>query len=313
MPRGGWGNMDALSVASPAKHGYRHTPTHTPSLTHTPSHAPSPPLSALQFADSARGIVDAVKGMSVAVPREYQVAEMDAGVSACWQDCAAALEGAGASVHLQSLPTTVDAVAAYYVIAPAEASSNLSRYDSVRYGHRADRDAAAAVATRRGAGEADFHDLVTASRSAGFGEEVQRRILAGTYALSAEAYGAYYGQAVRVRVAVRADFARLFESGVDVVLVPSTPTPAYPMEHLTGAAGSGGGDSGDDPAAPDDAEFLNDLMTIPANLAGGVLLQPRLSHLLSLAPVLCAQACPPSPCPRAACRPRGATCRAACS
>lgn len=266
----------------------------------------------MQFADSAARGADGAQRLHVAVPSEYEVPALDAGVADQWRRCADALAAAGATVDSASLPTTVDAVAAYYVIAPAEASSNLSRYDGVRYGHRADCENAAAVAGRRGAAEPDFHDLVTASRSEGFGEEVQRRILAGTYALSAQAFGVYYRQAVRVRAAVCADFARLFDGGVDVVLVPSTPTPTYPLERITAAAGGGG-----DLTSPDQAEFLNDVMTIPANLAGAwpaeLHTHTHPPHAPSLANACPAQACPPCPCPPAACPPRGATCHAVCN
>jgi aspartyl-tRNA(Asn)/glutamyl-tRNA(Gln) amidotransferase subunit A len=149
------------------------------------------------------------------------------------------LEVLGASVGEVSLPHTEYALAAYYIVAPAEASANLARFDGVRYGYRA----------------ADCHDLVEMyerTRGEGFGPEVKRRIMIGTYALSSGYYDAYYGQAQRVRRLVKEDFDAVF-AGVDLVVSPTSPTVAFPIGSRT-----------DDPLAM----YMSDLCTIPANLAG---------------------------------------------
>jgi aspartyl-tRNA(Asn)/glutamyl-tRNA(Gln) amidotransferase subunit A len=149
------------------------------------------------------------------------------------------LSGLGAKVDDASLPNAEYALSAYYLIAPAECSSNLARYDGVRYGHRAD-------AVR------DVVELNMRTRGEGFGEEVKRRIMIGTYALSAGYYEAYYGQAQKVRTLVIRDFAQAFERH-DVLLAPTSPTTAFRL-----------GEKTQDPLAM----YLNDVFTIPANLAG---------------------------------------------
>lgn len=171
---------------------------------------------------------------------DLQVEELRGDVRDAWCEAADALTSRGASVRAVSLPSVRGALAAYYVIAPAEAASNLSRYDGVRYGHRA----------QERAGD-DFHSLTARSRAEGFGAEVQRRILVGTFVLSAAAHAAYYRRAVAVRRAVARELGAAFES-VDVLLTPTTPSPAYPID-----------------AMPSPAEvILNDVMTVPVNLAG---------------------------------------------
>lgn len=178
-------------------------------------------------------------GLVIGVPREYFPAELDSGVAAA---CSAALErlrSLGATIREISLPHTKYAVPTYYVIAPAEASSNLARYDGVRYGVRA-RNAAATL------------DVYEASRSAGFGAEVKRRIMLGTYALSAGYYDEYYGTAQRVRTRICEDFDRVFAAGVDVLFTPTTPTPAFRIGEKT--------------ADPYEM-YLSDIFTVTANLA----------------------------------------------
>jgi aspartyl-tRNA(Asn)/glutamyl-tRNA(Gln) amidotransferase subunit A len=163
---------------------------------------------------------------------------MDADVVALWQQGQDWLRQAGAELVDVSLPHTKYALPTYYIIAPAEASSNLARYDGVRYGLRVE------------AGSLD--EMYEATRAAGFGEEVQRRILVGTYVLSAGYYEAYYLKAQKVRRLIKQDFDTAFAS-VDALLTPATPTAAFPV-----------GRKIDDPVV----NFLNDIFTVPANLAG---------------------------------------------
>ena len=153
-------------------------------------------------------------------------------------EAASALDAAGATVETTSVPSTVYGLSAYYVIAPAEASSNLARYDGVRYGLRVDAPNAG--------------DMNTATRTAGFGDEVKRRIMLGTYALSAGYYDAYYGKSQKVRTLIVQDFARAYEE-FDLLLCPTAPTTAFPIGEKTA-----------DPMTM----YLNDVCTIPSNLAG---------------------------------------------
>jgi len=181
-----------------------------------------------------------LRGLRVGLPREFIEAEgVDAEVSSGIAAAAQALRDAGAEVREISLPNAGMAVPVYYVIAPAEASSNLSRFDGVRYGHRCDAPA-------------DLEDLYKRSRGEGFGEEVKRRIMVGTYALSAGYYDAYYHKAQQVRRLVQQDFARAFES-VDVIAGPTAPSTAFPL-----------GEKADDPVQM----YLSDIFTIAVNLAG---------------------------------------------
>ena len=181
-----------------------------------------------------------VRGLVVGVPREYFPSALDPVVRRLVERALAALEGAGARVREVSLPHTEYAIPAYYVIAPAEASSNLARYDGVRFGLRREET----HSTER------MYEL---SRSDGFGAEVKRRILLGTYALSAGYYDAYYGRAQDARAHIAADFHRLFRDGVDVLLTPTSPTPAFRL-----------GERLHDPFEM----YLSDVFTVPANLAG---------------------------------------------
>jgi aspartyl-tRNA(Asn)/glutamyl-tRNA(Gln) amidotransferase subunit A len=179
-------------------------------------------------------------GTVIGVPREYFPDGLHAGIRAASDRALACLRDLGAEVRDVSLPHTKYAVPTYYIVAPAEASSNLARYDGVRYGVRAD------------GGVADVHALYRATRGRGFGAEVRRRILLGTYVLSAGYYDAYYRQAQRVRELIRADFARVFAGGVHCLFTPTTPTPAFRL-----------GENLADPLAM----YLSDVYVCTANLA----------------------------------------------
>ena len=179
-----------------------------------------------------------VKGMKIGVPSEYVMDGMDSEVVALWEKGQAWLRDAGAELVEISLPHTKYALPAYYIIAPAEASSNLARYDGVRYGLRVEADS--------------LDDMYGETRAAGFGDEVQRRIMIGTYVLSAGYYDAYYLKAQKVRRLIKQDFDTAYET-VDAILTPATPTAAFPV-----------GRKVDDPVT----NFLNDVFTVPANLAG---------------------------------------------
>jgi len=179
-------------------------------------------------------------GKRVGVPREYRVDGLDADVAKSWDDGIAWLRDAGAEVVDISLPHTKYALPAYYIIAPAEASSNLARYDGVRYGLRELPDGA------------NLQDMYAETRAAGFGAEVKRRILIGTYVLSAGFYDAYYTQAQKVRTLISNDFKAAFAQ-VDVILAPTAPTAAFAL-----------GDMVADPLAM----YLNDVFAVPASLAG---------------------------------------------
>jgi aspartyl-tRNA(Asn)/glutamyl-tRNA(Gln) amidotransferase subunit A len=179
-----------------------------------------------------------VKGLRVGVPREYRVDGMSAEVDALWQKGIAWLKDAGATIHDISLPHTKYALPAYYIVAPAECSSNLARYDGVRYGLRVPGK--------------DLIDTYEATRAAGFGKEVKRRVLIGTYVLSAGYYDAYYLKAQKVRTLIKRDFDNAW-SNVDVVLTPTTPSPAC-----------GFGEKAGDPIAM----YLEDIFTVTVNMAG---------------------------------------------
>jgi aspartyl-tRNA(Asn)/glutamyl-tRNA(Gln) amidotransferase subunit A len=179
-----------------------------------------------------------IAGLRLGVPREYFVEGMDPEVEVSVREAIEVLKRLGGRAEAISLPTTDYALAAYYLIAPAEASSNLARYDGVKYGSRV-------------AGARDVIDMYSKTRARGFGPEVKRRIMLGTYALSAGYYAAYYGKAQKVRTLVRRDFDAAF-ARVDVIVAPTTPN--LPFKH---------GEK-EDPLAM----YLNDVLTIPVNLAG---------------------------------------------
>jgi aspartyl-tRNA(Asn)/glutamyl-tRNA(Gln) amidotransferase subunit A len=180
-----------------------------------------------------------VKGLRIGMPKEYFALGVEPGVEAAVRKAASALESAGAHIEEISLPHTEYAVATYYVIATAEASSNLARYDGVHYGHRAE-------------GTRNIIDLYSRTRAEGFGAEVKRRVMLGTFALSSGYYDAYYLRALKVRARSRADFDRAFEK-VDVILGPTAPTVAFGLGEKTA-----------DPISM----YLSDIFTISANLAG---------------------------------------------
>ena len=186
------------------------------------------------------GLSGDLTGKKVGVPTEYRMDGMDPDVAASWDQGIAWLRDAGAEIVEISLPHTKYALPAYYIIAPAEASSNLARYDGVRYGLRELPD---------GAG---LQDMYAATRAAGFGAEVKRRIMIGTYVLSAGFYDAYYTQAQKVRTLISRDFAQAFAL-CDVILAPTAPTAAFGL-----------GEKSDDPLAM----YLNDVFAVPASLAG---------------------------------------------
>jgi aspartyl-tRNA(Asn)/glutamyl-tRNA(Gln) amidotransferase subunit A len=186
------------------------------------------------------GLNPNLAGRKVGIPREYRMDGMDAEVARAWDDGIAWLKDAGAEIVDISLPHTRYALPTYYIIAPAEASSNLARYDGVRYGLRDLPD---------GAG---LQDMYAATRAAGFGAEVKRRILIGTYVLSAGYYDAYYTQAQKVRTLIARDFEAAWRQ-CDVILTPTTPSAAFAL-----------GENSDDPLAM----YLNDVFSVPASLAG---------------------------------------------
>ncbi len=192
----------------------------------------------IEVPDYTAEVGGSVKGLRVGIPKEYRVDGMPAEVDALWQQGIDWLKDAGAEIVEISLPHTQYALPAYYIVAPAEASSNLARYDGVRYGLREDGK--------------DLIEMYQNTRAAGFGDEVKRRVLIGTYVLSAGYYDAYYRKAQQVRTLIGQDFDTAFES-VDTILAPTTPTGAF-----------GVGEKADDPVSM----YLNDVFTVPANLAG---------------------------------------------
>jgi aspartyl-tRNA(Asn)/glutamyl-tRNA(Gln) amidotransferase subunit A len=189
--------------------------------------------------DYTAALTGNIKGLRIGLPREYFIAGLDPDVQKTMDAAIETYRRLGAEFVDISLPHTDYAVATYYLIATAEASSNLARYDGVRFGHRAE-------------GATGLLDMYTKSRSQGFGDEVKRRIMLGTYALSSGYYDAYYVKAQKVRTLIMQDFMQAFE-GVDVILTPVAPTPAFKI-----------GEKVDDPLQM----YLSDIFTIPVNLAG---------------------------------------------
>lgn len=184
-----------------------------------------------------------IRGKVIGIPREYRMEGMPAEIEKLWADGTAMLKAAGAEIREISLPHTKYALPAYYVIAPAEASSNLARYDGVRYGHRAK--------LAQGDGITEMYEK---TRAEGFGHEVQRRVMVGTYVLSAGFYDAYYNRARRVRALIKRDFDEVFAAGVDAILTPATPSAAFGLGEMQDA----------DPVQM----YLNDVFTVTVNLAG---------------------------------------------
>ncbi|ASP22647.1 aspartyl/glutamyl-tRNA amidotransferase subunit A [Antarctobacter heliothermus] len=184
-----------------------------------------------------------IKGKTIGIPREYHMDGMPAEIDALWAEGRKMLQDAGAKLVDISLPHTKYALPAYYVIAPAEASSNLARYDGVRFGHRA--------SLGQGDGITEMYEK---TRAEGFGEEVKRRVMVGTYVLSAGFYDAYYNRARKVRTLIKKDFEDVFAQGVDAILTPATPSAAFGLGEMTEA----------DPVQM----YLNDVFTVTVNLAG---------------------------------------------
>ena len=191
----------------------------------------------LPVPDYEKAIDKSIKGLRVGIPKEYRADGMSAEIEALWDRGAQWLKEQGAEIVEISLPHTKYALPAYYIVAPAEASSNLARYDGVRYGLRVPGD--------------DIVDMYENSRAAGFGPEVQRRILIGTYVLSAGYYDAYYVRAQKIRTLIKRDF-ELAWNKVDVVLTPATPSPAFAPGEIS------------DPVQM----YLNDIFTVTVNMAG---------------------------------------------
>jgi len=181
-----------------------------------------------------------VKGMKIGIPKEYRLPGMPAEIEALWAKGAEWLTAAGAEMIDVSLPHTKYALPAYYIVAPAEASSNLARYDGVRYGLRVSGD--------------DIIGMYEKTRGEGFGKEVRRRVMIGTYVLSAGYYDAYYLQAQKVRTLIKRDFERCYADGVDAILTPATPSAAFGV----------GEKSSGDPVEM----YLNDIFTVTVNMAG---------------------------------------------
>jgi aspartyl-tRNA(Asn)/glutamyl-tRNA(Gln) amidotransferase subunit A len=193
----------------------------------------------IETPDYKRFLINDVKGLRIGIPEEYFVEGMDPDVEKAVRDAIGLFKTWGATVQSVSLPHTVYAVAIYYIIATAEASSNLARYDGVKYGYRAE-------------GYQDLMEMYSQTRARGFGQEVKRRIILGTYVLSAGYYDAYYRKASQVRTLMRKDFEEAFQK-VDVILAPTAPTPAFKI-----------GEKVEDPLQM----YLSDIHTIPVNLAG---------------------------------------------
>jgi aspartyl-tRNA(Asn)/glutamyl-tRNA(Gln) amidotransferase subunit A len=202
---------------------------------HDPKDSTSAPV---PVPDYEAALTGDIRGLRVGIPKEYRIGGMAGEIEALWQSGIAWLKEAGAKPVEISLPTTKYALPAYYVIAPAEASSNLARYDGVKFGLRIEGDS--------------LDDMYEKTRAAGFGAEVRRRVLIGTYVLSAGYYDAYYLKAQRVRTLIARDFAAAFER-CDCILTPTAPSAAFAI-----------GEKADDPVAM----YLNDVFTVPADLAG---------------------------------------------
>lgn len=195
----------------------------------------------LPVPDYEAAIGQSMKGRKIGIPKEYRVDGMPQDIEALWQQGIEWYKDAGAEIVDISLPHTKYALPAYYIVAPAEASSNLARYDGVKYGLRVTGD--------------NITDMYEKTRSAGFGDEVQRRIMIGTYVLSSGYYDAYYLRAQKVRTLIKRDFENVFNQGIDAILTPATPSSAFKI--------------GDEEMAADPVKmFLNDIFTVTVNMAG---------------------------------------------
>jgi len=194
----------------------------------------------LPVPDYEAAVGESIRGLKIGIPKEYRVDGMPAEIEALWEQGKAWLKDAGAEMVEISLRHTKYALPAYYIVAPAEASSNLARYDGVRYGLRVAGD--------------DIIDMYEKTRAAGFGKEVKRRVLIGTYVLSAGYYDAYYLRAQKVRTLIKRDFEQAFAAGIDAILTPATPTAAFGLEAMA-------------LASPIEM-YLNDVFTVTVNMAG---------------------------------------------
>ena len=194
----------------------------------------------LAVPDFEAAVSRGVKGLTIGIPKEYRVDGMPAEIQKLWDEGAAWLKAAGATIKEISLPHTSYALPAYYIVAPAEASSNLARYDGVRYGLRVPGK--------------DIAGMYENTRAAGFGREVKRRIMIGTYVLSAGYYDAYYVRAQKIRTLIKRDFEAAYASGVDAILTPATPSAAFGIGEKASA----------DPVEM----YLNDVFTVTVNMAG---------------------------------------------
>ncbi len=202
-------------------------------------HDPKDSTSAnLPVPDFRKSLTGELKGVKVGIPKEYRMKGMDAAIEKSWDEGIAWCKDAGAEIVEVSLPHTQYALPAYYIIAPAECSSNLARYDGVRYGLRVEGN--------------NLKDMYELTRAQGFGAEVKRRIMIGTYVLSAGYYDAYYIKAQKIRRLIAEDFKKAYEQ-CDVLLTPATPSPAFAI-----------GENEDDPVKM----YLNDVFTVTVNLAG---------------------------------------------
>jgi aspartyl-tRNA(Asn)/glutamyl-tRNA(Gln) amidotransferase subunit A len=208
------------------------------------SHDPKDSTSAdIPVPDFEAALDGDIKGKKIGIPREYRMDGMPGEIEQLWADGTAMMKDAGAEIVDISLPHTKYALPAYYVIAPAEASSNLARYDGVRYGRRATLAAGDGIT-----------EMYEKTRAQGFGAEVQRRVMIGTYVLSAGFYDAYYNRARRVRALIKRDFEQVFATGIDAILTPATPSAAFGLGEMADA----------DPVQM----YLNDVFTVTVNLAG---------------------------------------------
>ena len=192
----------------------------------------------IKVEDYSSKLTEGVKGLKIGIPKEYRFENMPKEIDELWKKGINYLKDAGAVIKNISLPHTMYALPTYYIVAPAEASSNLARYDGVKYGHRSKGN--------------NLFEMYENTRSEGFGDEVKRRILIGTYVLSSGYYDAYYLKAQKVRQLIKNDFDNAFNN-VDAILTPSTPSAAFKI-----------GDKKDDPVSM----YLNDIFTVPINLAG---------------------------------------------
>ena len=184
-----------------------------------------------------------LRGKKIGIPKEYLIDDTPIEISKLWENGKELLKDAGAKIVNISLPHTKYSLPTYYVLAPAEASSNLARYDGVRYGYRASLES-----------DGRINDLYKITRSEGFGDEVKRRIMIGTYVLSAGFYEAYYQKALKVRKLIEKDFSEAFSTGINAILTPTTPSPAFELNSKIK----------ENPVEM----YLNDIFTVPTNLAG---------------------------------------------